>query len=568
MSRRWWDSSQHSVEDEQTWFAEAGLDFTLDEQLLSSGEVVVFRGNLWLGERNSPATVIYPPAYDAGQHPIVVAPGLGIGRHRAPNGALCLDHPVLGEMAPMCGAEAVERAERLWELWEHDRATLHDEEADAPDPWSNFVEYAGESALLVDLPEAPGERGYLDVGLSSLSPFRGSLLRLRQTHPEPREVAAPPASIAPLVGEQRVEGAWVRLDAPPPDPHLPALYDWLRSEHSALFRQATNHVEALPVPRMPALLGFVFPDEGPQRGAFHDAWLFLLLHPGGQMEAPRPIALRGEQAWIRQPDLSAIGPKSVAVLGVGALGSQIAALLARAGVARFVLVDHDVLTAGNRVRHELDLADVGRLKTAALADRLRRINPWCQVEERPQRLGGIGATVLGKVQAADDQLAARLVDADLIVNASGDSVAGFHCARLARGAGSTVLHTWVGPGAWGARILIQRDGESPSGCTECLAHWQAGNGGVEVPPLPEDPDPLEVLDGGCADPSFTGPGFELTGAASAAARVAVQLLGAGAGYPPADFDLLTLGFRDLASARPEGRGTRLPPHPDCSICGG
>lgn len=568
MSRRWWDSSQHSVEDEQAWFAEAELDFTLDEQLLSSGEVVVFHGNLRLGKRNSPATVIYPPAYDAGQHPVVVAPGLDIGRHRAPNGALCLDHPVLGEMAPMCGAEAVERAERLWGLWEHDRSALHDEEADAPDPWGNHVEHAGESAVLVDLPEAPGERGYLDVGLSSLSPFRGSLLRLRQTHPEPREVAARSAGIAPLVGEQRVEGAWVRLDAPPPDPRLPALYDWLRSEHSALFRQATNYADAHPDPRMPALLGFVFPDEGPRRGAFHDAWLFLLLRSNGRMEAPRPIALRGDETWIRQPNLSSISQRSVALLGAGALGSQIASLLARAGVERFLLVDHDVLTAGNRVRHELDLTDVGRLKTAALANRLRRINPWCEVRERPQRLGGISASVLGAIQTADDQLAGELLNADLIVNATADSVAGSHCAKLARGAGSTVLHAWVGPGAWGGRILIQRNGERPSGCTECLARWQSGNGGVEVPPLPEDPDPVEVLDEGCADPSFTGPGFELTAAASAAARVAVQLLGSGAAYPPADFDLLTLGFRALASARPESRGSRLPPHPDCSICGG
>lgn len=567
MSHRWWESPQHSVENEQAWFAEAELDFSLDEQLLGSGEVVVFRGNLRLGERNSPAAVIYPPAYDAGQHPVVVAPEIDIGRHRAPDGALCLDHPVLGEVAPMCGAEAVERAERLWGLWEHDRALLHDEEADAPDPWRNYVEHAGESAVLVDLPDTAGDRGYFDLGLSSLNPLRGSLLGLRQTHPEPREIAAVPASIVPLAGARRVEGAWVRLDSPPPDPRLPALYGWLQSEHRAMLTQATDYARAHANPHMPALLGFVFPDEGARRGAFHDVWLFLLLHPDGRMEAPRPIALRGEEAWIRQPELSAIESRSVAVLGVGALGSQVAALLARAGVSRFLLVDHDVVTAGNRVRHELDLADVGRLKTAALADRLRRINPWCEVDERPQRLGGIGAPVLGAIQAADDQLAARLVDADLIVNASADSVAGFHCAKLARSVGSTVLHTWVGPGAWGARILIQRDGEAASGCTECLARWQSGNGGVEVPPLPEDPDPVEVLDGGCTDPSFTGPGFELAAAASASTRVAVQLLGTGAAYPPVDFDLLTLGFRGRLSACPESQGTRLPPHPDCAICG-
>jgi ThiF family len=567
---RWWSSPEHSVEDEQARFADAELDFELDQELFRTGEVVVFRGNLQLGEQAAPAMVVYPPAYDAGRHPIVVAPELDIGRHRSPNGALCLDHPVLGEMAPMCGAEAVERAERLWWLWEHDRVALHDEEADAPDPWGNYVEYAEESALLIDLREEAGECGYLDLAVSSLSPFRGSLLGLRQTHPEPREIAATPTVAALLAGERRIEGVWKRLDAPPPDPRLFALYNWLQSEHSALLKRATDDARASSGgPPTPALLGFVFPDEGPARGAFHDAWLFFLIRGDGQMEAPRPIALRGEEAWVRQPNLAAISSKTVAILGAGALGSQIAALLARAGVGRFLLVDHDVVTAGNRVRHELDLADVGRFKTAALADRLRRINPWCEVREQPQGFGGLNAPMLEAIQTADDQLASRLTSADLIVNASADSVAGFHCAKLARAAESTVLHAWVGPGAWGARILIQHDGAEPSGCTECLARWQE-SGGAEVPPLPEDPDPVEILEAGCADPSFTGPGFELTEAAAAVARVAVQILGEGseAAYPPVDFDLLTLGFRDRAVAHPESRKSRLPAHPDCSICGG
>jgi hypothetical protein len=566
---RWWDSPEHSIENEQAWFREAELDFSLDEDLFRSSEVVVFRGDLRLEERVSPATVIYPPAYDAGQHPVVVAPELEVGRHRAPNGGLCLDHPVLGEMAPMCGAEAVERAERLWWLWEHDRATLHDEEADAPDPWGNYVEYAEESAVLVDLPAPAGERGYLDVGVSSLAPFRGSLLRLRQTHPEPRELVAAPASAAVLAGEQRIEGVWRRLDAPPPDPRLFAVFGWLQGEHSAMLRRATDYARAHPDPEMPVLLGFVFPDEGPDRGASHDAWLFLLIRGSGQMEAPRPIALCGDESWVRQPNLAAISAKTVAIVGAGALGSQIAALLARAGLKRFLLVDRDVLTAGNRIRHELDLADVGRFKTAALADRLRRINPWCEVSQQAQHLGGLNAPVLGAIQAGDDQLAAQLTSADLIVNASADSAAGFHCSKVARATGSTVLHAWVGPGAWGARVLVQRGGAEASGCTECLAHWQEG-GGVEVPALPEDPDPLEVLEAGCADPSFTGPGFELAEAAAATARVAVQLLAeeTEATYPPVDFDLLTLGFRGEAFARPESRTSRLPIHPDCSICSG
>ena len=570
---RWWDSPHHSVEGELAYFAEAGLDFALDRELFETAEVVRFDGELRCGSKTSPATVIYPPAYDAGQHPLVVVPNLDIGRHRSPNGALCLDHPVLGELAPMCGAEAVQRAERLWLLWETDRSRLHEEEADAPDPWGNYVEYAAETAVLVDLPAEPqlGERGYLHVSLASLEPLRGSLVRLRQTHPSPLELIAPPATSTVLSGTREIQGVWQRLEAPPPDPMLPSLHGWLLGEQEALLTRALSYARSHPDPEMPALLGFIYPDEGPERGQYHDTWLFLVISPGGVLQAPRPVALRGDETWIRQPGLTPLAQRSVAILGVGALGSQIAALLARAGVANFLLVDSDVLSPGNRVRHELDLADVGRFKTAALGDRLRRINPGCEVTERPQRLGGLMAPMLSAVQAGDDALAAQLAAADLIVNASADTAAGFHCSKIARHAGTSVLHSWVGPGAWGARVLIQRSGDEPSGCTECLARWQEEEqGNIQVPSLAADPTPGEVIEAGCADPSFTGSGFELSAAAAAAARVAVQVLGEGCNveYPSADFDLLSLDFRGLDSAHPTSQHSRLPIHPECSICHG
>jgi hypothetical protein len=91
--------------------------------------------------------------------------------------------------------------------------------------------------------------------------------------------------------------------------------------------------------------------------------------------------------------------------------------------------------------------------------------------------------------------------------------------------------------------------------------------GVEVPRMEDDPDVQEVMDRGCADPTFTGPGFELAAVAAAATRVAVQtLLDGEGGYPATEFDLVTLNFRDGSSACPTAEYTRLPVHPDCSLC--
>ena len=69
----------------------------------------------------------------------------------------------------------------------------------------------------------------------------------------------------------------------------------------------------------------------------------------------------------------------VLLLGAGALGSTMAELLVRGGVTRLVILDGDVLEAGNLVRHTLDLTEVRRSKADALARRLRTLNPDLQV---------------------------------------------------------------------------------------------------------------------------------------------------------------------------------------------
>ena len=139
MSRkRWWETEEGSIQREKEAFDRAGLAFALDEELLARDGVVVFRGDLRLGAQRVPAEVRYPPSYIDDEPVVVISQALPIGRHRSPDGVLCLDHPVFGEVRPMDGAVAVQRAERLWSLWENDREQLRREEADAPDPRANY----------------------------------------------------------------------------------------------------------------------------------------------------------------------------------------------------------------------------------------------------------------------------------------------------------------------------------------------------------------------------------------------------------------------------------------------
>lgn len=70
----------------------------------------------------------------------------------------------------------------------------------------------------------------------------------------------------------------------------------------------------------------------------------------------------------------------VAVVGVGGVGSWVVEGLARSGVGAITMIDLDdvCLTNVNRQLPALD-GNVGRPKVAALADRVRLINPGCRV---------------------------------------------------------------------------------------------------------------------------------------------------------------------------------------------
>lgn len=70
----------------------------------------------------------------------------------------------------------------------------------------------------------------------------------------------------------------------------------------------------------------------------------------------------------------------VAVIGVGGVGSWAVESLARSGIGHLTLVDLDeiCITNVNRQLHAMD-GQIGRQKTAAMADRALAIHPGCEV---------------------------------------------------------------------------------------------------------------------------------------------------------------------------------------------
>jgi len=72
----------------------------------------------------------------------------------------------------------------------------------------------------------------------------------------------------------------------------------------------------------------------------------------------------------------------VGIAGAGGLGSTVAVALARLGVGRLVIADHDVVEPSNLNRQQYFVDQIGIPKVHALRDNIARMNPCVSVDAR------------------------------------------------------------------------------------------------------------------------------------------------------------------------------------------
>ncbi|MBI4147092.1 HesA/MoeB/ThiF family protein [Candidatus Woesearchaeota archaeon] len=101
---------------------------------------------------------------------------------------------------------------------------------------------------------------------------------------------------------------------------------------------------------------------------------------------------------IGQEGQKKIQGKKIAVVGVGALGTVAAELLARAGVGSLILIDRDMVEISNLQRQTLfGEKDVGRSKAIAAEKRIGEINSEIKIEPHPIHLNPKNMQVLQTV---------------------------------------------------------------------------------------------------------------------------------------------------------------------------
>ena len=100
----------------------------------------------------------------------------------------------------------------------------------------------------------------------------------------------------------------------------------------------------------------------------------------------------------------AFSSATVAVCGLGGLGSNIAIALARAGIGKLILIDFDRVDITNLHRQQYKASQIGIYKTEALAENLKEIAPYISLELHTERI-------------TEENSKALLSDADIVCEA-------------------------------------------------------------------------------------------------------------------------------------------------------
>lgn len=100
------------------------------------------------------------------------------------------------------------------------------------------------------------------------------------------------------------------------------------------------------------------------------------------------VLANGLRRYWNPEALDRLASVHIGIAGAGGLGSNVALLLARSGVRRLRVVDHDCVDASNLNRQCYWPEDVGRPKVEALRERLLALEPALKLEALQRRIEG------------------------------------------------------------------------------------------------------------------------------------------------------------------------------------
>lgn len=283
-------------------------------------------------------------------------------------------------------------------------------------------------------------------------------------------------------------------------------------------------------------------EEETSRNRLESNWLFLVRRTWKQNKKKyesvtiiRSDHLHPNQLLARTPSLVGLAEKTVTVIGVGALGSQVAIQLARAGVKNFNLIDRDILQVGNLQRWVVGLPFVGMSKVQAVAQLLNTGYVGVNVRPFNCEVGGRINFEFNDCKYVDMEsfLKNEIINqSDIVIDCTAMLNVNQYLCNLCKMNDTDYIWCSATNGAWGGIV-----GRSLAAYENNV--WQDFNsdyGDKVYPPIAAEPSGF-VQPKGCFHPTFTGTGFDLDTISNMACRMAVSIL-QGEKYGSFDFDVV------------------------------
>jgi predicted acylesterase/phospholipase RssA/proteasome lid subunit RPN8/RPN11 len=250
--------------------------------------------------------------------------------------------------------------------------------------------------------------------------------------------------------------------------------------------------------------------------------------------------------------MSAFRGKTISLWGCGALGANVALLLARAGVGKLVLRDSSIVTPGILVRQPFEDLHIGRPKVEALKELLLRIEPSLEVDVYAEDLLRSPLSTPEWTDGADaiiETTAAQGVQAKLEQR-----------RRQAEGDVPLILSMAIDAEAEAGLLAVVRPENTGGPMDAVRAAKLAALGRTGLARYvnafwPSDSRPRFFPEPGCSSPTFIGSAADLTGLASAMLNVAAHELSASS--PPT--------ARAHFLARPEADTELIPARPTVDV---
>ncbi|MBD3216410.1 MAG: hypothetical protein GF311_27605 [Candidatus Lokiarchaeota archaeon] len=196
----------------------------------------------------------------------------------------------------------------------------------------------------------------------------------------------------------------------------------------------------------------------------------------------------------------------VIIFGIGALGSSVAMLLAKAGIGTLGLVDDDVVMPGNAMRHICGVNLTGFQKTLATSVLIKKHAPDC--------------TTRNYTKTWDrSKLMGYLADFDLVIDATASHNFSLLLNEICIELSKPMIFVAAYRRAAVGRIIVHRHAADP-----CLACYEIGDAWNEesYPLIPPDPDGTFIEDG-CGSVTEEAVALDVEAIANLAARTAVKV---------------------------------------------